>query len=245
MSLYETQKLLNEYLLFHYGTSSELNPFGFIKESHLHFPERTVSENLDSSKSFKRALDLGCSVGRSSFELSSFCEDVLAIDNSRMFIENAENLRLNASLKYHIHTEGNEVIETFAKVPKASKPKKVRFQVGDAMTLSDDIGQFDVIHAANLICRLPEPKKLLNRFPSLLNTGGLLIITTPCTWLGEFTKPDYWPESSTLDWLKDSLSPQLVLNEVKDMPFVILEHHRKYQYSLAQATIWSLSLIHI
>ena len=183
MSLYETQKLLNEYLLFHYGTSSELNPFGFIKESHLHFPERTVSENLDSSKSFKRALDLGCSVGRSSFELSSFCEDVLAIDNSRMFIENAENLRLNASLKYHIHTEGNEVIETFAKVPKASKPKKVRFQVGDAMTLSDDIGQFDVIHAANLICRLPEPKKLLNRFPSLLNTGGLLIITTPCTCL--------------------------------------------------------------
>ena len=160
MSLYETQKLLNEYLLFHYGTSSELNPFGFIKESHLHFPERTVSENLDSSKSFKRALDLGCSVGRSSFELSSFCEDVLAIDNSRMFIENAENLRLNASLKYHIHTEGNEVIETFAKVPKASKPKKIRFQVGDAMNLSDDIGQFDVIHAANLICRLPEPKKL-------------------------------------------------------------------------------------
>jgi hypothetical protein len=57
--------------------------------------------------------------------------------------------------------------------------------------------------------------------------------------LGEFTKPDYWPEGSTLDWLKDSLSPQLLLKEVKDMPFVILEHHRKYQYSLAQATIWS------
>ena len=84
------------------------------------------------------------------------------IDNSRMFIENAENLRLNASLKYHIHTEGNEVIETFAKVPKSSEPKKIRLQVGDAMNLSDDIGQFDVIHAANLICRLPEPKKLLN-----------------------------------------------------------------------------------
>ena len=94
MSLYETQKLLNEYLLFHYGTSSELNPFGFIKESHLHFPERTVRENLDVAKSFKRALDLGCSVGRSAFELSSFCEDVLAIDNSRVFIENAENVKI-------------------------------------------------------------------------------------------------------------------------------------------------------
>ncbi len=239
MSLYETQKLLNEYLLFHYGTSSELNPFGFIKESHLHFPERTVRENLDVDKSFKRALDLGCSVGRSAFELSSFCEDVLAIDNSRIFIENAETLRRNSTLKYHIHTEGNELIETFAKVPKSSEPKKIRFQVGDAMNLSDDIGQFDVIHAANLICRLPEPKKLLNRFPNLLNTGGVLIITTPCTWLGEFTKPDYWPEGSTLDWLKDSLSPELLLKEVKNMPFVILEHHRKYQYSLAQATIWS------
>ena len=97
------------------------------------------------------------------------------------------------------------MIETFAKVPKSSEPKKIRFQVGDAMNLSDDIGQFDVIHAANLICRLPEPKKLLNRFPNLLNTGGVLIITTPCTWLGEFTKPDYFKSiSSRLNETKDA-----------------------------------------
>ena len=61
------------------------------------------------------------------------------------------------------------------------------------MELPKDIGTFDVIHAANLICRLPDPDRLLLRLPNLLKKGGRLIITTPCTWLGEFTKPEKWP----------------------------------------------------
>lgn len=239
MNLYETQKILNEYLLFHYGTNTELNPFDVIQESYLNFPQRTVLENIDCSKTFSRALDLGCSVGRSAFELSSFCEEVLGIDYSKAFIQAAEKLRVDHSLKYEINVEAGKVLETVARIPDASRPENICFEVGDAMNLPNDIGRFDVIHAANLICRLPEPVKLLKNLPELLNDGGLLVITTPCTWLGEFTEPDNWPKGSTLEWLKNNLSSKLLLKEVKDMPFVILEHHRKYQFSIAQASVWA------
>ena len=239
MNLYETQNLLDQYLLFHYGSCSEMNPFGIFKNSHLDFPVRTVHENFDCSVKLHRALDLGCSVGRSAFELSVFCDEVIAIDNSKLFIESAEYLRLNSGLSYQIHKEGNDFVEALAKKPEPSIPDRIKFEVGDALNLPKDIGTFDAIHAANLICRLPDPDKLLLRLPELLNKGGRLVITTPCTWLGEFTRPEKWPESSTIEWLQDALTKDLSLIEVKDMPFVILEHYRKFQYSLAQVSIWS------
>ena len=238
MNLYETQNLLDQYLLFHYGSSSEINPLGIFNISHLNFPVRTVHENIDGSVNLHRALDLGCSVGRSAFELSAFCDEVIAIDNSKLFIESADRLRLNSNLSYQIHKEGNDFIDAVAKRPEPSRPERIKFEVGDALELPKDIGTFDVIHAANLICRLPDPNRLLLRLPNLLKKGGRLIITTPCTWLGEFTKPEKWPKHSTIEWLQDTFSNELSLIEVKDMPFVILEHYRKFQYSLAQASVW-------
>lgn len=46
---------------------------------------------------------------------------------------------------------------------------------GDACNLPTDIGKFSVIHGANLLCRLPEPRDLLNRLPDLLVPGGVVV----------------------------------------------------------------------
>ena len=92
--------------------------------------------------------------------------------------------------------------------------------------------------AANLLCRLAEPNRLLVRLPELVKSGGELILTTPCTWLEEFTPEAHWPPGSTLDWVKSELSVRFELLEEHDEPFLIRETARKFQWTVALLTKW-------
>ncbi len=61
---YETNKVLNEYLLFHYGHEDDLLAFPFGPKEALHFPRVTGELCLQAAKehniaSTKRCLDLG------------------------------------------------------------------------------------------------------------------------------------------------------------------------------------------
>ena len=47
MNIYETPKLLGEYLLFHYGKDEEVLPWSFGPKDALGFAVRTVTELLD------------------------------------------------------------------------------------------------------------------------------------------------------------------------------------------------------
>jgi putative 4-mercaptohistidine N1-methyltranferase len=236
-SLYESRRLLDEYLLFHYGEPADVLPWANGPREALGFPVRTVTAFLDSAPQ-GRALDLGCAVGRSAFELSRFCEEVTAVDYSQSFISAAEQLRSKGRLTYSCREEGAESRELTARLPEGCRPERVRFECGDAMHLRADLGDFDLVHAANLLCRLTEPALLLHRLPALVRRGGTLILTTPCTWLEEFTPPAHWPPGRTLDWLKDELRPSFSLEKQADLPFLIREHARKYQWSVALGTSW-------
>lgn len=61
------------------------------------------------------------------------------------------------------------------------------FEQGDACDLRHDLGSFGCVLAANLICRLHAPYNFLRRLSDLVAPGGILIITSPYTWLEEFT----------------------------------------------------------
>lgn len=236
-NLYETQRLVDEYLLFHYGQDHEILPWENGPADALRFPVRTVTELLPAGP-IARALDIGCAVGRSSFELSKTSEEVIGIDYSHAFINAARAIQAQSRLSYQITREGHTNDPLTACLPADIHPARVTFQQGDAMNLPDTLGKFDLIHAANLICRLSEPLRFLARVPSLLNSGGHLLLTTPCTWLADFTPPDRWPNGSTLDWLKETLAPDFTLVQQKDLPFLIREHARKFQWSVALGTVW-------
>ena len=236
-NLYETQRLVDEYLLFHYGQDHEILPWENGPVSALRFPVRTVTELLPGGP-VARALDIGCAVGRSSFELSKTSQEVIGIDYSRAFINAAQAIQTQGRLPYQITWEGHTTEPLTAHLPEDIHAGRVTFQQGDAMNLPDTFGKFDLIHAANLICRLTEPLRFLSRLPSLLNSGGHLLLTTPCTWLADFTPPDRWPAGSTLDWLKETLAPRFTLVQQKDLPVLIREHARKFQWSVALGTVW-------
>jgi SAM-dependent methyltransferase len=106
------------------------------------------------------------------------------------------------------------------------------------MDLPADLGSFDRVHAANLICRLPEPRRLLDRLPALVRPGGELVLATPCTWLEEFTPPENWPGGATFDWLQSMLAPAFSLLQQADEPFLIRETARKFQWTTSLVTVW-------
>jgi len=238
--IYESEKLLAEYLLFHYATADEILPPGRSwpagMSAALEFPCRTVAHF--GVRQVARGLDLGCAVGRSSFEMARSCDAVLGIDFSHAFIRAAEALRGGESLEYQRLEEGTQHTQLTACRPAGEIGGKLRFCQGDAMHLSADLGAFDRVHAANLLCRLSEPLLLLERLPSLVLPGGELVLATPCTWLEEFTPPSHWPVASTLAWLKTALTPWFSLEREVEEPFLIRETARKFQWSTALVTVW-------
>ena len=239
-NIYETRRLLDEYLLFHYGTPAEVLPWEQGPREALGFATRTVMELIDLPRTpcEAKVLDLGCAVGRSSFELANFGVSVLGIDYSQSFVDAAAALARGGQMDYERADEGAARTKLVARVPEILRRDRVTFEQGDAMNLRADLGDYDVVHAANLLCRLTDPLKLIERLPHLVRPGGQLLLTTPCTWLEDFTPRGNWPKGSTKEWLTSLLEPHFDLSKTVDMPFLIREHARKYQWSVALGMRW-------
>jgi putative 4-mercaptohistidine N1-methyltranferase len=245
---YETDRAVAEYLLFHYGEPKELLPPGFDLPSVLNFPARCVNECLDAGcvPPRARALDLGCAVGRATFELARHCAEVLGIDYSERFITIAGHLRKNGSFLFGRIEEGDLTSPCQAVVPGGIDRERVRFEHGDATNLSPELRDFDVVLLGNLIDRLSEPRLCLDRLPILLKSGGQLIITSPYTWMPEHTPRKNWlggfqkrgQRYRSFDKLKEILAPSFELQQRKDLPFLIREHARKFQLCVAEASTW-------
>jgi len=104
-------------------------------------------------------------------------------------------------------------------------------------------GAFDAVLASNLLCRLPRPAKFLAEVPRLVKQGGVLVLLSPYSWLEEYTPRDEWlggvdgSDSSAV--VAGVLQGQgLELVHKSDLPFVIREHERKFQYGVSECTVW-------
>lgn len=240
---YESDELLQQYLVFHYASAEEQFPYHYGGADALDFPKRCALEGPDyeTLPEGARALDLGCAVGRSSFELARHCSEVIGIDYSRAFIDAANRMLRDGSHPATRLDEGSATTSLKVAVDPGIDRSAVRFEQGDAQAIRDDIGRFDLVMACNLICRLPEPMRLLSRLAGLVKPGGQLFITTPFTWLEAYTPTENWLGDGAQDsfaGLRDALEPAFALDGQWDMPLLIREHARKFQYTIAQASRW-------
>ncbi len=233
---YESEKVLSDYLLMHYGEHDQRMPWSFSKLSALDFPAQTV--NYFTQKRVALSLDLGCAVGASAFHLSKTSSKVIGIDFSKLFIDTANELKEQGEIPYRFQEEGKHFISATATVPEGSVAENVSFAEGDAMSLPDGFKGFDRVHAANLICRLPEPKKLLDRLPSLVKQGGELVLATPFSWSEEFTQKESIPEGDSWEWLQAALEEHFECVTHADEVFTIRDHVRKFQLGVSKVSLW-------
>ena len=54
----------------------------------------------------KRALDVGCAVGRSTFELARGFDEVVGLDYSHAFIQRCQQMKMMGRSSYKLPTEG-------------------------------------------------------------------------------------------------------------------------------------------
>ncbi|QSV45956.1 5-histidylcysteine sulfoxide synthase [Geobacter benzoatilyticus] len=241
---YETDALAAEYCDAHYGAE------------HLGVPNfpATCAEiclRLMEGRPRRHALDLGCAVGRAAFELArGGFERVTGLDFSTRFFRLAARMQEEGYLRYAFPEEGE--ILSFHEIGLADLGldgirERVEFFQADACNLPEKFTGYDLVLAANLIDRLYSPRRFLSTIHERINSGGLLVITSPYTWLEEFTKKEEWlggykdagENVTTLDGLKEMLAPHFrQIGEPRDIPFVIRESRRKFQHSLAELTVW-------
>ena len=245
VNVYETDEMISQYIEFHYGDEY----FGVPN-----FPVACIQALLPHLKGRKteRALDLGCATGRSSFELAKIFEHVEAIDFSARLIQMPSALQSKGTQRYTICDEGDLV--TYKEIRLANfdgyeaVKDKIAFMQGDACNLAEKYTDYDLIFAGNLIDRLYDPRKFLDLIKRRVRPGGLLVLTSPYTWLEDFTSRDKWlggfkartgESYTTLEGLRDALAPEFdMLGEPQDIPFVIRETRRKFQHTLSQISIW-------
>jgi putative 4-mercaptohistidine N1-methyltranferase len=242
-SFYDSDEAVAQYLLFHYGTPEQICPLLPEATGACGFPVRCVTEPLHHLHlaNAGRALDLGCAVGRSSFELARHFGEVIGLDFSSRFIDAARAMQERGAAKIRAPREGSACDEFRVELPADLTRDRVRFEQGDACDLRAGLGVFDLVLMANLIDRLPDPARCLAQLPTLVTPGGWLILTSPYTWLEEYTPRDRWLDGGaegTLAALREKLAPDFVLHRTLDLPFVIRDHRRKYQWSVAEASIW-------
>ncbi len=240
---YESGRAAAEYLILHYGKPEPLLPPEVAACGAPRFVERCVTECLDARRLSPdaRALDLGCAVGRASFELARHCAEVVGVDTSRQFIRIARHLRAIGSLSFRYIEEGERTGRHRAAVPRGIDRSRVKFVAGDAARPPAGLGTFDVVLMANLIDRMAAPETCLRRLPALVKPGGQLILTSPYTWLREYTPRKHWlggGRGRTFAAIRTILAPHFKLARRLDLPFVIREHARKFQLGVAEAGGW-------
>ena len=238
-NVYESDALLSQYCEFHYGATY----FGVPN-----FPKTTVDLLEPYITSTQKALDLGCSVGRASFELARIFDTVTGIDFSANFINVGVRLQTQGEIAYHIAQEGDIVERKSVALKELGLDKfqhKVSFFQGDACNLKPIYTDYDLILCSNLIDRLHSPKAFLEEIGKRLNDGGILVILSPYTWLEEYTKKEKWlggfekngKAVYTIDTLHEELSDFELLT-CKEVPFIIKETSRKFQHTISQMSVW-------
>lgn len=240
---YESDKQVAEYAEFHFGDRY----FGVEN-----FPKAVAEQALRAmdKRPMRKALDLGCATGRATFELAKHFDHVDGVDFSARFIQFATQLTEQGQVRYTLTDEGELIsykTRTLTELGLADCASRVHFSQGDACNLKPTLTGYDLILAANLIDRLYDPAQFIAQIHQRLNVGGVLVLTSPYTWLEEHTPRAAWlggfkkdgENYDTFTALQEHLAEHFeLLGPPEDVPFVIRETRRKFQHTISQLTTW-------
>jgi len=242
-AMYETDTAVSQYCEAHFGKTYFNVP---------NYPAQCAAVCCQYARRGPRrkALDLGCAVGRASFELAKEFDLVTGIDFSARFIRVGLQLKEKGNIHFELVAEGEVVSYHEARLSDMGLDRvagRVEFFQGDATNLKPQFTGYDLILAANLLDRLYDPKRFLETIHERLVPGGILVITSPYTWLEEFTKKENWlggfrkggEPCMTLDAMRELLAPHFImLDAPRNVEFVIRETRRKFQHTVAEMTVW-------
>ncbi|MFT5756626.1 MAG: 5-histidylcysteine sulfoxide synthase/putative 4-mercaptohistidine N1-methyltransferase [Alteromonadaceae bacterium] len=243
---YETSTEVCQQLASHYGEDL-FNIPNYPKE----IAKAVVTHCQKHHIKTRKVLDLGCSVGRTSFELSAIFNVVDAVDFSARYIQHGVKLQQDGRLRYISEIEGdivrfNEV--TLDDLTLTDDGNKLQFSQGDACNLKSNFNNYDVILAQHIIEQSYDPKLFLKTIHQRLASNGLLIIVSDYHFNEDKTEKPKWlggkkvngENLSGFDGLSEQLKNHFKLVAQHELSRVLKENERNYHMSNTQMTIWQL-----
>lgn len=239
---YETDVDVCQQLEDHFGDLTN-NIKNFSKEC-LQISANYLPDNRD------KVLDLGCKVGRLSFELAQYFSHVDGVDFSARYIQHGVKLQQTGCVKYVVPNEGELVDYREVNLTDLSleNSEHIHFSQGDACNLKAVYQGYDLIVANKLLETLYDPAVLLKDIAARLNKGGRLIIISDYQWQEEKTPKDKWLSGIkvngenlyALDALKQRLANNFDFIDVHNVDHIQRVNDRQSMVSRNQLTIWQL-----
>jgi 5-histidylcysteine sulfoxide synthase len=199
-----------------------------------------------------RVLDLGCQVGRLSFELAKEFKFVLGIDIINL-IKFAHEIRETNKLCYLLK---NGDLENVFNVNYDAKPLQntqfIQFEFSnipkthvDAFGKSLDMSHFHVITCVNLLERVREPVEVLRQIDQLQQSGDYLFLSSTYSWDENVTKKEFWIECKYIDAEKveplkiiQKILKNYKLIEVKNICSIERKTLRNFDLKNSEFSIW-------
>ncbi|MCH2055989.1 MAG: 5-histidylcysteine sulfoxide synthase [Thalassotalea sp.] len=195
-----------------------------------------------------KLMDLGCSVGRTSFELASTFGHVDGVDFSARYIQHGVQLQTGDAVRFESVNEGDIVDfnEVSLKDMCLQTSDNILFSQGDASNLKAIFNGYDVIIAQQVLEQCYHPKAFLNEVVNRLNEDGLLIIATDYDFTKHDTDKNAWLGGIKVngenvfgkEGLEALLSGEFTLLADTELPQLTRLNKRNYQVSNKHITLW-------
>ena len=233
---YEQRSTVEEYLAFHYPDGDPL--VALLGDRTPPLADRFPFAIRKLWRGGARALDVGAAVGRVTFDLARDHDLVWGLDRAHALMRGAAQVQQNRCVGYRTQVEGR-LHESHEVAVNA--PSNAAFLVGDALSLPFGDGGFDTVVALNLIDRVPDPARALDELGRVTRNGGTLILSSPYTWLEEYTPAKSWlggferngEPVRGIESVRSRLAGAFELQAEFRMPFFIPHHERSGQLGLA------------
>jgi SAM-dependent methyltransferase len=152
---------------------------------------QTWSNNLQSTDG--NALDIGCAVGRLSFEMAKKYERVIGMDTSITFIKKAREILQSKRLNFDLIIEGHLAEPRQYQFNTGWNFEKVEFIVADALALPFRQNDFATVAAINILEKVPDPLKHLEEVNRVLSQrNSRFLFSDPFSWDAKVSPPERW-----------------------------------------------------
>lgn len=242
---YERRCLLSSYMDLHYGGLDDAPAsFGSLANRRPFWQTVVEMAQPGSETEYCHSIDLGCSVGRYTFELARFSNLAVGIDLNFKALSSAARFQQTEKVTYERKKHGR----CFEEIRTSYRPaQNVLFLVADVLDPPFSAESFDLVAGLNLVDNVSLPLVLIGQMDALVKPGGGLVISSPYEWRADLCEPSEWLESDELDGsamvrsiLEGNVFPKMglkyeVLQELMNAPWA-LRHHGRH---------WSVFLVHL
>ena len=199
-----------------------------------------------------KLLNLGCSVGRTAFDLSAHFTSIDAVDFSARLIQYGVQLQAQQSIRYQSVIEGdivsfNEI--SLSSIGIDSPVNNINFLQGDAVNLKPFFNGYDVILLQQVLEKSYDPKKLLKNIHQRLNKRGVLVVVSDFCFDEKITDKRNWlggvkvnGENVTgFDGLSAKLHAHFTCLETTDLTQVVTINSTTSMSISLQVSVWKLN----